>query len=138
MTRAFAAVLVTHLLLAACPARPSMGSWCPPSADSLAGWWSGRAGEYGQPPGIELRRDGTIAFVHGGGRGRPYRWSYSPATCQLAISLGLLDSASVAAYRHEEGLHEGIRLDSAAGRVVLMLSRNPPSFFFNGSDFQRP
>jgi hypothetical protein len=138
MTRTFAALLMTHLLVTACrPARPSVARWCPPSNDSVAGWWTGSAREYGSPPGIQLRRDSTIVLVHGGGRGGPSRWSYSPTTCELAFSLVRLDSLSVAAFRHEEALRQVARFDSGGERVVLILSRDPPRFFFNGSYFQR-
>lgn len=152
MTRTLVVLLVTHLLVTACsPARPGVARWCPPTDDSLVGWWTGSAREppsiqlrlpdgtplRPSPPGIQLRRDSTIALVHGGGRGGPSRWTYSPTSCALSINLVRLDSMSVVAFRHEEALHQVARFDSVGDRVVLILLSDPPHFYFNGSDFQR-
>src|SRR6266508_6920510 len=140
--------LLTICLLASCRPRqhsaPATVLWCPSSADSVAGTWvatSSRSttlpGIHLNPLGIHLLGDGTVAVSHGRPEPTPYRWQYSPSSCELALTVTQVHSTEARAYRADEVLGRIQRFDSSAQRVVLVLERGPRRFFCDGLQFRR-
>ena len=120
--------------------------WCPGSRDSVIGMWLGdladtlRRNALGgrlNPPGIWLRRDGTVWLAHAGSETVPYRWTYTTARCELSFFLARFNPVSAQRFQADVTTGRIAQFDSSARRVVLILERDPARFFFKGTYYRR-